>query len=65
MRKIERDAVFFRHSKGGVTFSGGEPTMQEEFLRGLTEKFYSRGISMWIEKNLRAFSFVFKNVLRY
>ena len=49
VRKIERDAVFFRYSKGGVTFSGGEPTMQEEFLRGLTERLYSRGVSMWIE----------------
>ena len=49
VRKIERDAVFFRHSNGGVTFSGGEPTMQEEFLRELTERLFSKGISLWIE----------------
>ena len=47
--QVERDAVFFRFSGGGVTFSGGEPTVQEGFLRALTEAFYSRGISMWME----------------
>jgi pyruvate formate lyase activating enzyme len=28
----ERDRIFMDHSGGGVTFSGGEPLMQEEFL---------------------------------
>jgi len=46
---VERDAVFFRYSDGGVTFSGGEPTVQQEFLRALTYKFYDKGISTWIE----------------
>ena len=47
--QVERDAVFFRFSGGGVTFSGGEPTVQEGFLRALTEAFDNRGISMWME----------------
>lgn len=29
---IEKDRAFFEHSGGGVTFSGGEPLMQPEFL---------------------------------
>ncbi len=29
---LERDRVFMDHSKGGVTFSGGEPMLQFEFL---------------------------------
>ena len=49
IRRIERDAVFFRHSGGGVTFSGGEPTVQQNFLRALAKEFYDRGISMWME----------------
>ena len=49
VRHAERDAVFFRYSKGGVTFSGGEPTVQEGFLRALAGEFYRRGISAWIE----------------
>ena len=32
---INRDAVFYRESGGGVTFSGGEPFAQPEFLRQL------------------------------
>ncbi len=32
VRQIEKDVVFYDQSKGGVTFSGGEPLMQPEFL---------------------------------
>jgi pyruvate formate lyase activating enzyme len=30
---LEKEKVFINESKGGVTFSGGEPMMQTEFLR--------------------------------
>jgi pyruvate formate lyase activating enzyme len=29
---LEKDRIFIQQSKGGVTFSGGEPMMQAEFL---------------------------------
>jgi pyruvate formate lyase activating enzyme len=32
MREIERDVPFYDQSGGGVTFSGGEPLMQPDFL---------------------------------
>jgi pyruvate formate lyase activating enzyme len=32
MTEIERDVPFFDQSKGGVTFSGGEPLLQRKFL---------------------------------
>ncbi len=32
LQQIEKDAVFYRQSGGGVTFSGGEPLMQPDFL---------------------------------
>jgi pyruvate formate lyase activating enzyme len=32
MARIERDTVFHHQSGGGVTFSGGEPLLQHEFL---------------------------------
>ncbi len=33
MRKIMKDQLFFEESHGGVTFSGGEPLMQPDFLK--------------------------------
>lgn len=32
MRELHKDEIFFRSDGGGVTFSGGEPFMQPEFL---------------------------------
>ena len=34
---LENDRIFFDESKGGVTFSGGEPFSQPDFLRSLLE----------------------------
>lgn len=35
MRVIEKEVIFFDESDGGVTFSGGEPFMQPQFLDAL------------------------------
>lgn len=37
MVEILRDSAFYEHSGGGVTFSGGEPLFQPEFLRALLQ----------------------------
>jgi pyruvate formate lyase activating enzyme len=49
MNKIKRDELFFRYSGGGVTFSGGEPFMQHQFLRQLLNECEQLGISVWVE----------------
>ncbi len=49
MKTIKRDAVFYRVSGGGVTFSGGEPTYQTEFLRELVKNCMLLGIDTAIE----------------
>lgn len=36
--RIEADAEFFRDSGGGVTFSGGEPVLQNLFLSGILKR---------------------------
>ncbi|WP_432403279.1 glycyl-radical enzyme activating protein [Wukongibacter sp. M2B1] len=46
---IKRDMVFYRESEGGVTFSGGEPTSQHQFLRELVKSCTSLGIDTAIE----------------
>ncbi len=35
LKEIEKDSVFYDQSGGGVTFSGGEPLMQPNFLKAL------------------------------
>ena len=35
IKEIEKDLVFYKESGGGVTFSGGEPLGQSEFLESL------------------------------
>jgi len=47
--RVLRSAVFFRASGGGVTFSGGEPGFQPEFLCGLIDAFDELGVDMAIE----------------
>lgn len=46
---IDRQKLFYRFSGGGITFSGGECTVQLEFLRQLTDRFYDQGYDLAIE----------------
>ncbi len=43
MREIDKDAIFYEESGGGVTFSGGEPLMQAEALKELLELCSGKG----------------------
>ena len=49
IKEIEKDLIFLLNSNGGVTFSGGEPTYQLEFLRNLVYHFYNKGVHTAIE----------------
>jgi pyruvate formate lyase activating enzyme len=44
MHRVERDVAFYDESEGGVTFSGGEPLLQADFLLALLEACQARGI---------------------
>jgi len=43
MDEVEKDAIFYDQSGGGVTFSGGEPLAQPEFLSSLLLACRERG----------------------
>ena len=49
LKIIEKQKIFYRFSGGGVTFSGGEATLQAEILRELVNKLYDQGIDLAIE----------------
>ena len=44
MTEIEKDILFYDESNGGVTFSGGEPLMQPDFLAALLTRCRRQGI---------------------
>ncbi len=46
---VEKDRVFYESSGGGVTFSGGEPYFQPDFLLSLLKACKSRGISTAVD----------------
>ena len=49
VREIEKDAVFYDHSGGGVTLSGGEPVAQPRFAEALLAACRERGIHTVLE----------------
>lgn len=53
MREILKDEIFYDESGGGVTFSGGEPLLQPDFLIETLEKCQQAGLSTdkYVNKN--------------
>ena len=44
MTEIKKDLIFYEESGGGVTFSGGEPLLQLEFLKDLLKSCKSENL---------------------
>lgn len=51
MRTVLRDRAYYETSGGGLTVSGGEPTMQPDFLLELLSLAKARGIHTCLETN--------------
>lgn len=64
LEKIKEDQVFFRDD-GGVTFSGGEPLLQGEFLLEILKRCKEEGIHTAIETTLYASYDFIKTILPY
>lgn len=52
IKEAEKDAAFYARSSGGVTFSGGEPLMQHEFLLSCLKACQEKSIDTCIETTL-------------
>ena len=65
MEVVERDRLFYSTSKGGVTFSGGEPTLQSEFLISALKEAHSRGLHTAIETCAHTSSEIFAAVIEH
>jgi pyruvate formate lyase activating enzyme len=49
LRELQKDSVFYAESGGGVTFSGGEPMMQADFLAEILTLCEQQGIHTAID----------------
>lgn len=47
--EVAKDSLFYYHSGGGVTLSGGEPLMQKQFVKELLETCVMQGIDTAVE----------------
>jgi pyruvate formate lyase activating enzyme len=47
--EVEKDRIFYEQSKGGVTFSGGEPLLQPVFLSELIDELKTRGFHLALD----------------
>ncbi|UCC71982.1 MAG: glycyl-radical enzyme activating protein [Gemmatimonadota bacterium] len=65
MHEIEKDVVYYDESGGGVTFSGGEPLSQAEFLLELLRSCKRCGIRTALDTCAHADSGVFRKVAVY
>ena len=49
LEEVKRDEVFYKHSEGGVTLSGGEPLLKPDFTRNLLLALKAERISVGID----------------
>lgn len=63
MGEIDKDAVFYQESDGGVTFSGGEPLMQADALCELLELSAGKGYHTAIDTSGHAEPAAVKKVM--
>ena len=63
MAEVVQDINYYKNSGGGVTVSGGEPTVQLDFTLALLEACRKEGISTAIETNMLADWSVFEKLI--
>ena len=63
VEEIEKDVLFFDESGGGVTFSGGEPLAQPEFLESLLDECRQKNLHICLDTSGYAPAEVFGSVV--
>lgn len=59
---VRRDKIFYEHTGGGVTLSGGEPFLQERFCHALMAKCQKENIHICVETSGHASVGAFRNL---
>lgn len=64
LNEVMKDAPFYERSGGGVTFSGGEVLLQQDFAMELARKLHQQGVSVAVETAAAVSGERFKAFLR-
>jgi pyruvate formate lyase activating enzyme len=65
MKEIEKDTLYYDNSGGGVTFSGGDPLFQHQFLKEALKECKKMGIHTTLDTSGYASEEIFSSVLDY
>jgi len=65
VNEIANDFIYFKNSSGGVTFSGGEPMLQSNFVIDALKLFKQQEIHTAIETNLSLNWEIYKRAIPY
>jgi pyruvate formate lyase activating enzyme len=65
LQLLEKERVFINQSKGGVTFSGGEPMLQSEFLLEALEACKEKGFHTCVDTSGYSSSDNFKKIIPF
>ncbi len=49
LQEIEKDSAFYRKSGGGITFGGGEPLLQSNFIKAVSIECQKQGFNIALE----------------
>jgi len=63
--EVEKDRPFYKQSEGGITFTGGEPLMQADFLIETAKLFKNRNLHLCLDTTGFASPNIFKEVSQY
>lgn len=63
--ELARDALFYSNSKGGVTFSGGEPLLQWRFVKEACQQCKEKGIHTALDTSGYARWDIIEQILEY
>jgi len=63
LAEVEKDRVFYEESDGGITFTGGEPLMQAEFLIEAAQLFKKLDLHLTLDTTGYAKHEIFKNAV--
>ncbi|MBN1651458.1 MAG: glycyl-radical enzyme activating protein [Bacteroidales bacterium] len=65
LKEAEKDRPFYEQSKGGITFTGGEPLMQAKFLIETAQLFKQNNLHLCLDTTGYASTKIFQEISQY